>query len=187
MVKSLCSLSPRNPANELTQARFVEINLKKQIELYPPIITLTDMASRRTALTPLLRSLAMATLLCWLGAMMLCSTECSDRDCSHQAGQNEMASSNSCNDSMPDSDNHSGHDDSACIALKTLIPTADNLVLFKPDFGFFTLNFVPPLEVVMVAQIESSVARQPLDAELVFTLEVSLGAAFYSLAPPVLA
>jgi hypothetical protein len=129
----------------------------------------------------------MATLLCWLGALVLCVTECSDADSDHQAVQKEMASSHSVNGSMPDSDNHSGHDDSACTTLKTLVPTACNVALHKPDFGFCTLNFVSVLQSVTVAQMEASVSRQPPDGELLFTPEVSLGAAFYSLAPPVLA
>jgi hypothetical protein len=145
------------------------------------------MASRRTTLTPLLRSLAMATLLCWLGAFVLCATECSDGDSDHLAGQKEMAVSNSANCSMPDTDNHSKHDDSACQTLKTFAPTTSQLALAKPDFGFCTLSFVLPLQTLTDAQVETSVSRQPRDAELVFTPEVSLSAAFYSLAPPALA
>ena len=34
------------------------------------------MASRRTTLNPLLRSLAAVTLLCWLGALAVCSLDC---------------------------------------------------------------------------------------------------------------
>ncbi len=145
------------------------------------------MASRRTTLTPLLRSLAMATLLCWLGAFVLCATECSDADSDHQAGQKEMAVSHSGDPSMPDSDKHSGHDDSACNTLKTLVPTTGNLVLLKPDFGFCTLSFASPPQTVTVAQFETPIFCQPPDSELVFMPEVSLGAAFYSLAPPILA
>jgi len=122
-----------------------------------------------------------------LGAFVLCATECSDADSDHQAGQKEMAVSNSANGSMPDSDKHSGHDDSACNTLKTLVPTTCNLVLLKPDFGFCTLSFISPPQAVTVADLETSVSRQPPDDELIFTPEVSLGAAFYSLAPPVLA
>jgi hypothetical protein len=145
------------------------------------------MSSRQTKLHPLLRSLAAATLLCWLGALVLCGTECSGGDSDHQAGQKEMALSSPASGSMPDSDNHSGHEDSACNTLKTLVPTTCNLVIFKPDFGFLTLSFVLPPQAATIAQAEVAVSRQPRDAELVFTPEVSLGAAFYSLAPPVLA
>ncbi len=163
------------------------MTVKKWIEPFKPWHTLTHMASRRTTLTPLLRSLAAVTLLCWLGAFVLCATECSDGDSGCQAGQKEMAASNPTNGSMPDSDNHSKHDDSACKTLKTFAPTTGNLALIKPDFGFCTLSFVLPLQTVTVAQVETSVCRQPRDTELIFTPEVSLGAAFYSLAPPVLA
>jgi len=135
----------------------------------------------------MLRSLAMATLACWLGALVLCVTECSDADSDHQVAQKEMAVSTSANGSMPDSDNHSGHDDSVCTSLKTLVPAASNVVLLKPDFGFCTLPFAAPLQTVTVAQIDASVSRQPPDSELLFTPEVSLGAAFHSLAPPVFA
>ena len=145
------------------------------------------MAARRTTLTPLLRSLAVATLLCWLGALVLCVTECSDADSDHQAVQKEMAVSSSGNDAMPVSDNHSGHDDSGCISLKTLVPTVSDVDLIKPNFGFCTLSFILPPQSVTVAQIETSVSRQPPDNELVFTPEVCLGPAFHSLAPPVLA
>ena len=41
-------------------------------------------------------------------------------------------------------------------------------------------------QLVTVAQTETSVSRQPRTREWVFTPEVSLGAAFRSLAPPVL-
>lgn len=88
---------------------------------------------------------------------------------------------------MPDSDKHSDHDDSACKTLKTLVPTTGNLALLKPDFGSCTFSFGSPPQTVTIAQIETSISRQPPDDELVFTPEVSLGAAFYSLAPPVLA
>ena len=145
------------------------------------------MASRRTTLTPLLRSLAMATLLCWLGAFVLCATECSDGDSDHQAGQTEMAASNPASSSMPDSDNHSQHDDSACQTLKTFAPTTSQLVLLKPDFSFCTLSFLSPPQAVTVAQVEASVSRQPPDPERLLAPLVYLGAASRSLAPPVLA
>jgi hypothetical protein len=128
----------------------------------------------------------MATLLCWLGAFVHCVTECSEADSSHQSAQKEMAASNSGNASMPDSDKHSKHDDSACKTLKTFAPTTCNLVLVKPDFGFCTLSFVLPLQTVTDAQVETSVVRQPPDPERTLTPSVCLGAAFRSLAPPAL-
>ena len=144
------------------------------------------MASRRTPLNPLLRLLAATTLLCWLGALALCSTECFEGDSDHHAGQKEIASSHSDAHPTPDSENHSGHDDSACVSLKTLVPTAHTDLLPKPDFGFCFLSFVPLPQTLTVAECEAPVSRQPPDREFVFTPEVFLGPAFRSLAPPVL-
>ena len=144
------------------------------------------MASRRTSLNPLLRLLAAATLLCWLGALALCSTECFEGDTDHHAGQKEIASSHSDDHPTPDSENHSGHDDSVCGSLKTLVPTAHNNVLPKPDFGFGFLSFVSLPQALTVAENKTLVSRQQPDREFVFTPEVCLGPAFRSLAPPVL-
>ena len=148
--------------------------------------TLTRMASRRTTLNPLLRLLAVVTLLCWLGALALCSTECFEGDSDHHAGQKEIASAHSDDHPTPDSENHSGHDDSVCDSLKTLVPTAHNNVLPKPDFGFCFLSFASLPQTLTVAECEAPVSRQPPDREFVFTPEVCLGPAFRSLAPPVL-
>ena len=144
------------------------------------------MASRRTTLNPLLRLLAAGTLLCWLGALALCSTECFEGDSDHHAGQKEIASSHSDAHPTPDSENHSGHDDSVCDSLKTLVPTAHTDLLPKPDFGFCFLNFAAVPQALTVAECEAPVSRQPPDREFVFTPEVFLGPAFRSLAPPVL-
>jgi len=144
------------------------------------------MASRRTTLNPLLRSFAAATLLCWLGALVLCSTECFEGDSDHHAGHKEIASSHSDNDSTPDSDNHGGHDNSTCDSLKTLVPKANNHALCKPDFGFWILSFVSPPPALTMTQIEGPISRQPPDRDWVFTPVVCLGPAFRSLAPPVL-
>ena len=144
------------------------------------------MASRRTTLNPLLRSFAAVTLLCWLGALALCSTECCEEDSAHHAGQKEIASSHADDHPTPDSENHSGNDDSVCASLKTLIPTAHNNVLPKPDFGFCLLSFVSLPQALTVAGGEAPTSRQPPDREFVFTPLVCLGPAFRSLAPPVL-
>ena len=162
------------------------LNRKQSLEHFLAIHTLTRMASRRTTLNPLLRWLAAATLVCWLGALALCSAECFEGDSDHHAGEKEIASSHSDNDSTPDSDNHSHHDDSACASLKTLVPTAHNDLLPKPDFGFCVLSFISLPQALDVAYSEAPISRQPPDREFVFTPELCLGPAFRSLAPPVL-
>ena len=160
------------------------INSKQSLEQISSISTLIRMASRRTTLNPLLRSLAAVTLLCWLGALVLCSTECFEGDSDHHAGDKEIASSHSDSDSTPDSENHSHHDDSACASLKTLVPTAHNNLLPKPDFGFFNLSFVSLPQVLVAAESEAPISRQPPDRQFVFTPELCLGPALRSLAPP---
>ncbi len=80
------------------------------------------------------------------------------------------------------------HDDNSfCLALHSLTPFFHVAVLEKPDFALaFNLDFIStalPVE----SPVGTFVLRQPPDREFVFTPEVSLGAAFRSLAPPVLA
>ena len=161
---------------------------KKSVEHYSTTHTLTDMVSCRATLSPLLRSLAGATLLVWLAAWVFCSVDCCAGDSDSQPGHHDeqATASQHDHDQAPDSDNHSGHDDSACTTLKTLVPTASNLVLLKPDFGFCTLSFVSPPQMLTVAQIETPISRQPPDREWLLTPEVCLGPAFRSHAPPVL-
>ena len=161
---------------------------KKAVEHLSTIHTLTDMVSRPTTLSPPLRSLAAAMLLVWLAAWVFCSVDCCGGDSDGPPGpHDEQAdSSHHDHDQAPDSDNHSGHDDSACNTLKTLVPTACNLVLVKPDFGCCILSFVSLPQALTAAQIETPVSRQPPDRERVFTPEVCLGPAFRSHAPPVL-
>jgi hypothetical protein len=169
----------------IERTRKAHLTHNKAIEQYATMPTLTDMASCRTNLGWLVRSLAAVTLLVWLSALVLCSVDCcvGDADC-HSCHHDEQAAA-SHRDQAPDSDNHDGHDDSACVTVKTLVPTANSLALIKPDFGFCTLSFILPLQVSTAAQIETSVSRQPPDREWLFTPLVCLGPAFRSLAPPV--
>ena len=162
------------------------VTSQKSFEHFSIVHTLTAMVFHRSTLSPLLRLLAAATLLCWLGALALCSTECFEGDSDHQAGHKETASSHSDNDATPDSDNHSGHDDSACDSLKTVVHTANSNHLVKPDFGFCVLSFASLPQALTVAQIEAPVSRQPPNREWIFTPAVYLGPAFRSHAPPVL-
>ena len=141
------------------------------------------MTSSRTRLSPLLRSFAAVMLLVWVAAFMACSTKCfcADSDSEHA----EQASA--ANNHSPGSDKDCNHDDSFCTSLHSLTPVSTAAVLDKPDFGLaFTLDFLSTAQLVTVAQTETSVSREPPDRQFVFTPEVSLGAAFRSLAPPVL-
>ena len=146
------------------------------------------MVSRRTTLSPLLRSLAAATLLVWLGALVFCSADCliGDSHCQPSHHDEQAASSHHDNGQTPDSDKHESGNDAACDSLKTLVPTANNNSLPKPDFGFYVLSFVSLPQALTVAESESPISRQPPDREWLFTPAVFLGPAFRSHAPPVL-
>ena len=146
------------------------------------------MVSRRPTLSPLLRLLAAATLLVWLAALVFCSVDCcaGNFDCQPGHHDEQAAASHHDHDQAPDSDNHSGHDDSVCDSLKTVVHTANNNLLLKPDFGFYVLSFVSLAQSSTVAQMETPGSRQPADREWLYTPAVYLGPAFRSLAPPVL-
>jgi len=142
------------------------------------------MKKSSTKLSPFLRFVAAGMLLVWVAAVTACSTECLGEDSHSDSAQMGQTANNQSHDSnKPDS-----HDDSLCVSLHSTCPTTPSLSFAKPDFGLaFTLDFISTAQLVTLAQSEASVSRQPTDDELVFTPEVSLGAAFYSLAPPVLA
>jgi hypothetical protein len=144
------------------------------------------MKHSRAKLNSFLRVAAAGTLVAWLMAVGSCSTECLGED-SHceSAHMNQTAATGS---ESHGSDKHDNHDDSFCVSLHSICPGSPSSVLAKPDFGLaFTLDFIPAAQLVAFTQPEASISRQPPDDELVFAPEVSLGAAFYSPAPPVLA
>ena len=138
-------------------------------------------------MSPRLRSLAAATLLIWLAALVFCSFDCcvGISDCQSWHHDEQAAASHHDHDQAPDSDNHSGDGDSICDSLKTVVHAANKNLLLKPDFGFSILSFFSPSQALTVAQIETPVSRQPPDREWLFTPAVYLGPAFRSLAPPV--
>jgi hypothetical protein len=139
-------------------------------------------ASRQHKLKPTLRIYAAALLVVWLAAVGVCSTDCLGEDSHAEAAHMEKAATTSGQSHDSDS-----HDDSLCVSMHSLCPAQANTILIKPDFGLaFTLDFVSTAQIVDVAAPETFVSRQPPDREFVFTPEVCLGAAFRSLAPPVL-
>ena len=163
-------------------------NSQQSLEHFSSVHTLNDMVSRRTSLSPLLASLAAATLLVWLAALVFCSADCffGDSHCQPSHHEEQAVASHHEHDQTPDSDKHNERHDSACDSLKTLVPTAHSNVLPKPDFCFCVLGFVSPPQGLAVAQIETPISRQPPDRDWLFTPEVYLGPAFRSHAPPVL-
>ena len=151
--------------------------------------TLTRMASRRTTLNPLLRLLAAATLLCWLGALVLCSTECltPDSDCQPIHHDQQAASSHHDHGQAPDSDKHDCPDNSFCDSLKAVVHPPGNGFIFKQDFSLaYILGSAPLSQALTVSRPATPVFRQAWRRDWVFTPEVYLGPAFRSQAPPVL-
>jgi hypothetical protein len=140
------------------------------------------MASRRTTLKPFLRFVAAGMLMVWIAAVTACSTEClGENSHSESTHIGQVAADNQSHDS----NKQDSHDDSLCASLHSVCPTSPSLGFAKPDFGLaFTLDFISTAQLVTLAQPKASVSSQPPDDELIFTPEVSLGAAFYSLAPP---
>jgi len=141
------------------------------------------MNQRRQTLKPFLRFVAAGTLLIWLSAVALCQLHCCSDD-DHAAAKNFVAHAGT-------SDSHDGdkdcHDDSACLTLKSALQNNNAIALGKPDFGLaFNLIFLSTAT-VETSRSETFISRQPPDSNRVFTPEVCLDPAFYSLAPPVFA
>ena len=162
------------------------IDSKQLLEQFWSTHTLTDMVSRRTILSPLLRSFAAATLLVWLAVLAFCSADCliGDSHCQPSRHDEQAASSHHDDDQTPESDKHDSGNDSVCNSLKTLVPTANNNALFKPDFGFSILSFVSLPQALAVAESGTPISRQARAPDCVFTPELRLGPAFRSHAPP---
>jgi hypothetical protein len=133
--------------------------------------------------SPFLRVIAAGMLFVWLAAVTACSINCSG-ECSCSDSPN-ITHAVAASGQSHDSDKHHDHDDSLCVSLHSLCPTAPNTIAAKPDFGLaFTLNFISTSQLVALASSATPICRQPPDANRVFTPEVCLGPAFHSLAPP---
>lgn len=142
-----------------------------------------SMNQRRQTLKPFLRFVAAGTLLIWLSAVVLCQLHCCGDD-DHAGAQKIVAHAGTSNSHDGGKDNH--HDDSACQTLKSALQSNNAIALGKLDFGLaFNLIFLSTATPVETSQSETFISRQPPDSNRVFTPEVSLGAAFYSPAPPV--
>jgi hypothetical protein len=142
------------------------------------------MTSSSAKLNPFLRFAAAGTLLVWLSAVVMCQAHCCGDDC--HAGAQVALHNSTANTHDGDKNNH--HDDPACLTLKSALQSNHGMALVKPDFGLaFNLNLLSTVTSVEFSQSETFIFRQPPDSNRVFTLEVCLGPAFRSLAPPVFA
>ncbi|MEO7300228.1 MAG: hypothetical protein ABI042_16815 [Verrucomicrobiota bacterium] len=143
--------------------------------------------NKKTNLTVATRLGASLSLVVWLAAFLFCSSTCCIGESHCETGHEQHGeASHHDHDQSPNSDRHGDHKDSFCDSLKSVVHTAGNQILSKPDFSFVTLDFVSPSHLVTVARLEAPVSRQGWRRNWMSTPEVYLGPAFRSLAPPVL-
>lgn len=148
------------------------------------------MSSRQTKLRPLLRWLAVLTLLVWTGAQALCQTHCASSACHDESGEVNCQAdrpSDSHHGDKNSSNHQDGSDDASCDTLKSALSSHVAPLLVPPEFStLYTL--VPTVLVLDVTAIEPSVSfsRQAVRRDRLLTPLVCLGPAFRSQAPPVL-
>ena len=119
-------------------------------------------------------------VLVWLAAVTVCSAHCSEDSCHCDSIKIEQTATS--NGQPHDSDND---DHSFCLSLHHLTPTTPTAYWVAPDFKLaLMLSFHSTAQALTIEPLEGQILCQPPDREFVFTPEVSLGAAFRSLAPP---
>ncbi|ODU25131.1 MAG: hypothetical protein ABS95_00885 [Verrucomicrobia bacterium SCN 57-15] len=153
--------------------------------------------SRQYTLNPLLRISAALLVFVWLAATSLCSAEhlmshaesAVARDSGSAADHHEAASSDTDSGHSHDSDKHDGDQHSCCDSPKILPQSSQSGLLAKPDFGKpFSLSSLWLAQALTIVEAHIPPAlRQATERNWAFTPEVSLGPAFRSHAPPVLA
>ncbi len=132
-------------------------------------------------LNPFLRFAAAGTLLIWLSAMVMCRAHCCGDD-SHADAQ--VALHNGAKNSHDAGQNNHHEDDPACLTLKSALHNGDAITLVKPDVHFvYSLGSVARLADA-IAIPHPTYFRQHKKSDGAFTLEVCLGPALHSLAPP---
>lgn len=148
------------------------------------------MSSRRTKLRPLLRWLAVLTLLVWTGAQALCQTHCSSSACHEESGEancpaEKASDSHHGDENSPD--HQDGSADASCDTLKSALSGNAASPLVTPEFSLL-YALAPTALTLDATAIEPSacILRQADRRDRLRTPEVFLGAAFRSLAPPVL-
>ena len=146
------------------------------------------MRSRQTKLRPVLRWLAVLTLLVWTGAQALCQTHCSSSACSDESGE-ANCQADKPSDAHHGDENSPGHQDgsadASCDTLKSALSSNAASPLVTPEFSIL-YTLVPTALAMDVTAIEPSVSflRQADRRDRLLTPEVFLGPAFRSHAPP---
>jgi hypothetical protein len=150
---------------------------------------MTNSRKRKSSLA--LRLCAVVSLLVWVAASGFCSVESLIGHAEHHAhgaAQHEHDAAPASADSdhhSHDSDKNDSDEHSCCASFAAAVPSAQQTVLTKPDFGkLLAFNFLWLAQALTFVQPEAPISRQPPDREWVFTPEVCLGPAFRSHAPP---
>ena len=150
------------------------------------------MSSRRTNLRPLLRWFAVLTLLVWTGAHVVCRAHCLTSEC-----QDELTSS-SCNEATASESHHTDEHapqphhpersaDASCDTLNSALTGHATALLVAPEFPLlYTLAPTALTSDATALEPTASFSRQADRRDRLLMPEVFLGAAFRSLAPPVL-
>lgn len=150
------------------------------------------MRSRPTALSPLPRSLAAATLLVWITAQAMCTAHCSlgvgHGDSSQPSCHGAAASTTHHEDDHSGApSDHGSQTAYTCKVLKSALLMGSAPVLVEPELHL--LYLLSPLVTLLNAtrdEPQASPFRQAWRRDWVFTPEVYLGPALRSLAPPLL-
>jgi hypothetical protein len=147
------------------------------------------MSLRQTKLSPVLRSLAATTLFVWVGALLLCQSECcsgTDDETTNEPAHHHpglTAHSRGHHDHTPAQQHHD--ENAFCLSVKSLLYSDTGVSHFKPVFQSLYALPSEPGSLQTETRAVTPAFRQAKPADFVFTPEVCLGPAFRSLAPPV--
>lgn len=141
-------------------------------------------------LRPLLRWIAVLTLLVWTGAQGLCQVHCLTSACHDEPGGAACVAENAADSHHGDQHSPGHHDDSSdasCATLKTALSSTTTSPVVAPDFSLLYTTTPATLALDTTAvEPAASFSRQKDRPERLFKPGVCLGPAFRSHAPPVL-
>jgi hypothetical protein len=148
-----------------------------------------EMRSRQTSLSPLLRSFALIALVFFVTAQTLCFMHC------NLGGGICDSAAPSCSGAVPGQTCHAQDGPvspavpaptPACFALKNFLASGDASTLVVPDFCILYLLAPYALALDLTpSELEAPASGRAKHLDWIFTPEVSLGPAVYSLPPPV--
>jgi hypothetical protein len=146
------------------------------------------MRSRHMKLSPLLRWMAVLTLLVWTGAQAMCQVHCLSSACQDESAAAGRVAEKASYSHHGDEHSPAHHDDSsdaACDTLKTVLTGNTTTPVVPPDFSLL-YTVAPTVLALETTAIESAAlfSRDARSHDWVFTPEVFLGPAFRSHAPP---